>query len=76
MSSVSERLVFRPYDSRANGLLVQCELWSTKTSSALFPFDTGGDKVTVPMRRGRTAQTLRITQIISHDKAMLRLRAW
>ena len=38
--------------------------------------DTGGAKVTVPMRRGRAARTLRITQIISHDKAMLRLRAW
>jgi hypothetical protein len=35
--------------------------------------DTGGDRVTVPMRRGLPAKDLRIAEIISQDEGMLRL---
>lgn len=38
--------------------------------------DTGGDKITAPLRRDQAARTLRIVKIIGQDKAMLRLRAW
>lgn len=38
--------------------------------------DTGGDKVQVPFRRGRSVRTVRIVQILAQDRAMLRLAAW
>jgi len=38
--------------------------------------DTGGDKVTVPMRRGLAARVLRVVEIISQDESHLRLRCY
>lgn len=38
--------------------------------------DTGGDKVQVPLRRGRSVRTIRIVQILAQDRAMLRLLAY
>lgn len=38
--------------------------------------DTGGDKVQVPLRMGRSVRTVRIVKILAQDRAMLRLAAW
>ena len=38
--------------------------------------DTGGDRVTVALRKGITAVKLRITEILHQDAAMMRLRAY
>ena len=38
--------------------------------------DTGGDKITVPMRIGLTAKVLRIVEIIAQDEALIRLRCF
>ena len=37
--------------------------------------DTGGDKVEVPLRIGLTAARVRITKIVTQDKAILHIQA-
>lgn len=35
--------------------------------------DTGGDKVQIPLRRGRSVRTVRIVELLAQDRAMLRV---
>lgn len=38
--------------------------------------DTGGDKIQIPLRRGRSVRTIRLVELLAQDRAMLRLAAW
>jgi len=38
--------------------------------------NTGGDKIQIPMRMGRSVRTVRLVNLIAQDRAMLRIRAW
>ena len=38
--------------------------------------DTGGDKLDVPLRYGKSAKKVRINEVIAQDKAMLKLRVY
>ena len=46
----------------------------SSTGIASTEVDTGGDKVTVPMRIGITSRVLRIVEIMGQDDALLCLR--
>jgi hypothetical protein len=69
----------QPMDGIYGGSRPQFELEvknNTSTGISAKEIDTGGDKAQIPLRMYRSVRTVRIVEIVSQDRAILRLRAW
>ena len=69
----------QPMDGLAGGSRPQFELLVKNNDTGGISskeIDTGRDKAQVPLRMYRSVKTVRLVEVISQDKAMLRLRAW
>jgi hypothetical protein len=79
ISAVVDRRQAEPMDGLSGGTRPQVELVVRNDATAGIAsssVDTGGDKVQVALRRGDTAQTLRIVDLVNQDAAMIRIRAY
>jgi len=69
----------KPMDGLRGGSRPQFDL-SVRNSSVYGissrELNTGGDKVQIPLRLGRSVKTVRLVELIAQDRAMLRIRAW
>ena len=69
----------QPMDGLMGGSRPQFNLLvknNSTTGISAKEIDCGKDKASIPPRIGRASITVRLVEIITQDKAMLRLRAW
>lgn len=79
ISAVVDRRQAEVMDGLRGGSRPQVELVVRNDATvgiAADAIDTGADKVDVPLRKGDTAQRLRIVELVNQDAAMLRIRAY